>query len=361
MANPYTSRPDGFLDDYSPLAGVASAVQGFADAYDKAQDKQYKRIEQQAQMDALKTKMARENFQSNLDAAKSGFRVGEDGSLVPQKLTPAMRAQNQLKAIGEGLKVTSEDEYGNPTAYETDPNTPKMKGFEAQARSRELRLEQGDDTKDRREHERVVTRIASNPVVKQRLQQSQNLENALSIITQSDHLTPQQIHEFQQAIRGNLGIKGSSGVGEREETYFKSMGLNAANWSQFLTGEPANIAKDSAMVQHLRQLAQIEQGNIKNQVDKALTAASGGHASMYKRRPDLKADLAEAISGYAGQMGPAAPQGQLPQGQLGAPPQGQLSQQAPAQAHPEANAALEWAKANPKDPRAQAILQRLGQ
>jgi hypothetical protein len=328
MGNPYTSKPDaGFLDDYSPLGAVASAVQSFGDAYERAQDRQYKRIEQQAQLDALKTKMARENFQSNMEAAKSGYKAGPNGELVPQKLTPSMQAQNQLKAIGEGVKATGYDDVGNPTGYETDYSTPKMKDIAAKAQAREWRIDQGDDTKDRREHERVITRLSSNPVVKQRLQQNQNLDNALSIITNSDHLTPQQIHEFQQAIRGNLGIKGGGGVGEREETYFKSAGLNAANWAQFLTGEPASLAKDSKMVQHLRNLAQIEQGNIRKQYDKALSAASGGHASMYARRPDLKADLDDAIKGFSEQMAP--PQGQLPVGQLAPAAQGQLAPSAP--------------------------------
>lgn len=41
--------------------------------------------------------------------------------------------------------------------------------------------------------------------------------------------------------------------------------------------------------------------------------------------------------------------------------QEQSSKSVPAQSHPEVNQAMEWAKANPNDPRAQAIRQRLGQ
>lgn len=166
------------------------------------------------------------------------------------------------------------------------------------------------DARDEVAHRLNVRSLKSNPMVRQRANQYQNLSNALSIISDAETLTPQQIHEFQQAIRGNLGIKGTSGVGEREETYFKSLGLSAKNWEQFLTGDPANISKDSHLVKHLKDLAGVEQRNIKGQTEKYIQGLTGGHGSIYKRRPDLKKDINDLVTEFSDASFPDVPASQ---------------------------------------------------
>ena len=75
----------------------------------------------------------------------------------------------------------------------------------------------------------------------------------------------------------------------------KSLGLNAANMRQFITGEPAELSKNSKMMQHLKDLANVEMKNIGGQYGKSLKGLLAGHASVYDRNPELKADMADFI------------------------------------------------------------------
>lgn len=420
---------DEYLKDYSNISAWGGAFKGFADAWKESQhqnqvdqDRQMKQQEFTAKMKADQTKMDRENAQTALENRKAeqteknnalqrriqlqamGKDVDENGQIVDTRLSPREQAAERLKAFSAGGRVKSVDQYGNPESYEADPNTPTMVNARTKERSAANALEGRDqknamaqdrldlshDNLDQRLHERVLTRIASNPIVKQKLNQYQGLDNALSVVANAEHLTPETIAEFQQGIRANMGMKGTGGVEERQETMFKSLGLNAAKFKEFLTGDPATLAKDSMFVKHLQELARIEQSNIKNQYSKALAAASGGHASLYARRPDLKADLEDAINLQQSQFAPApsptlaeGPQAAVspsaPQGLIKPEGEGLLSRiggklssfigtpatAAPIVAHPQDNAAVEWAKqtlkTNPSEPRALAILKANGQ
>ena len=148
--------------------------------------------------------------------------------------------------------------------------------------------------------------------------------------------------EFQQAIRANLGIKGGSGIGERERTQFNTLGLNAERFKQFLTGNPADIAKDSTLVQHLKDLAAVEQNNIKQQAQNRLNVLTSGYGSIYKRHPEYQQDLEDAAKAAAGQFGSTDNRN----------PQSTLS--------PEDQQAIAWAKSNPSNPDAAAILKLHG-
>lgn len=183
-----------------------------------------------------------------------------------------------------------------------------------------LRAQQGQDRMDfskntqmekqaNQIHSKVVQKIQSDPNLNQRFNQYTNLSNALSNFEAADHATPQAFDELQQAVRANLGIKGGSGIGERELTQMNSLGLNAERMKQFLTGNPADIAKNGPLVQHLTNLVKLEQQNINGQVGKQLNSLSAGHGSMYKKFPELKADLEDAVS-QRGNM--FAPIGQQP-------------------------------------------------
>ncbi len=174
------------------------------------------------------------------------------------------------------------------------------------------------DQRDSRAHQMNLSRLKQDKTLGQNLTQYQNLGNALVTIEQADSLTPQQIDEFQQAVRSNLGIKGTGGVEEREKTYFNSLGLNAARWKQFLTGNPADLAKDSKMVNHFKQLATLERKNIDNQTQRRIKAVTSGNESVYKRNPSLQGDIMSAIQATKDQFAqptpevppPGAPQGQ---------------------------------------------------
>jgi hypothetical protein len=163
------------------------------------------------------------------------------------------------------------------------------------------------DARDERAHQLNLSRLKQDKKLGQNLNQYQNLGNALVTIEQADRLTPQQIDEFQQAVRANLGIKGTGGVEEREKTYFNSLGLNAARWQQFLTGNPAELARDSKMVEHFKQLASLERQNIEKQTEKRIKAVTAGNDSVYKRNSDLRGNIMSAIQATKEQFLQPAP------------------------------------------------------
>lgn len=153
-------------------------------------------------------------------------------------------------------------------------------------------------------HKDVITGLSKDKELGQRLGQYRNLDNSLAIITKAKNITPQQIREFQQSVRSNLGIKGTSGVDERTGTYLDSIGLRGEAWRQFLSGEPANISKDNAILMHIKDLAKVEQENIKEQMAGRVDAITSGYEHIYDRRPDLKQDLKNKIDKVSKQFTP---------------------------------------------------------
>lgn len=185
------------------------------------------------------------------------------------------------------------------------------------------------DRMDFMAHQATIKALRSNPQLQQRVTQYQNLNNALSNIANVDVATPEAFNEAQQAIRANLGIKGSSGVGEREENYFKGLGLNWARMKEFLTTSPQDIGKDNKFLQHIQQVARNEQENIKQQMSSKLGAIAAGNKSMYARRPDLYADLMDSVQAQKDQIQPTQSPAQNTQGQapglLNKQPQGKYA------------------------------------
>ncbi len=375
-----------FLEDYSSINSAGSAVQGFIKGLDDYQDRQMKKTEFDAKMKSMQTSAEREALNQKIDMRAKHLAQGPDGTLTDAPMSGADRSDHLLKEATAGQMRTGEDPLGNATGYKVDPEQLKAKQMEAKAAaqasaaamrtaSNQNAQEIAKDRLDRADHNGVLRRLAQNSNIKARVSQYQNLDNALSTIVQADHVTPQQVMEFQQAVRSNLGIKGTSGIGEREETYFKTAGMNAAAWKQFMTGDPAELSKNSNLMNHFKQLASIEQGNIKKQFHNSLIAATGGHKSMYARREDLAGDLEDALTGQEGQLvsqNPAEPARGLVQpeqgflGKAGGFLFGSPSQAAssPPSAHPEAAEAMSWAK-NPKSPgwsqeKADEIIRRLG-
>lgn len=157
-------------------------------------------------------------------------------------------------------------------------------------------------------HRDIINKAKTDKVLVQRLTQAQNLDNAL-VAFERGVATPQQFEELQQAVRANMGIKGTSGVQEREATKLRSMGQVGASLLQFVTGSPQDVNKfiNPAMIEHVKSLVDIERKNIRKQADQRLRAVTAGQGNMYIRRPDLKADLEEAISAQSSQFEQALP------------------------------------------------------
>lgn len=179
-----------------------------------------------------------------------------------------------LEGISKMKAGTQTDSLGQSMAFTSGFN-------QGMGRSLDDRMALADKRAADIAHRQTVQAIKTNRPLAQRIGQYQNLANALTVLTNADKVTPQQLHEAQQAIRSNIGIKGTGGVEERKETYYHSLGLNAANWQQFLTSKPVDIKHNKELMKHVKELAILEQANIESQYKDQLSALAAGHEWVY--------------------------------------------------------------------------------
>lgn len=151
-------------------------------------------------------------------------------------------------------------------------------------------------------HNQVMNKVKTDKVLNNRLQQMNNLQNAQSAFEQGT-ATPQQFEELQQAVKSNLGIKGSGGVTERQRTYLESLGIDAAAATQFVSSKPTDIRAMGAdpLIHHVMGLVKAETTNIEKQALQRVDALTAGNESLYSKRPDLKQDLNNFVGGYKSQ------------------------------------------------------------
>lgn len=221
------------------------------------------------------------------------------GSKLAGSYTKPQSGQERVKSLADIQKMT-QDQRNKLAEDLTKIATAKgQNNYMARLANTQDLLQQRQEFTA---HKDLVDQLSKDKELGQRLGQYRNLDNALSTIVKAKNLTPQQIDEFQQAVRSNLGIKGTSGVDERSKTLINTMGLNAARFEQFLSGDPEELSKNSTLVNHLKDLASIEQNNIRKQMQGRISAVSSGMESLYARRPDLKRDLTNKIKAVSGQF-----------------------------------------------------------
>ncbi len=158
------------------------------------------------------------------------------------------------------------------------------------------------DRMDQMTHNRVINSLKNDKTLRDRLVQYQNLSNSVAAVNSADHLSTQQFDELQQAVRANLGIKGSSGVGERERTQLNSLDLALTRLKQFGGGKIEDVPADNPLLQHVLNLAKVEQTNVHGQMQSRLNAVASGAGSMYARRPDLEGDRQDTMRALMDQV-----------------------------------------------------------
>lgn len=297
---------------------------------------------------SAKSDMARKSAASYLNVVANSTL----GKKNPEAFSPLLSLANDPKTTASQLNDAFEK---SPLLKYTNALAAKDQGSEIASAVWGNRKELQQERMDQMAHQKTIQSIRRDPQLTKRIANYQNLENAMSNITNADNLTPQQIAEVQQTIRGSLGI-GAGGVGEREHSYINSLGLNFENMKQFISGDPATISKDSKLIEHFKDLARIEQGNIGRQMEKRLSAVSAGNRSMYERRPDLKADLLDAVNSFKDQYA----QEQSPQAAPASQPSTAIIPDANAGSSSKVTAedlaAYQFAISHPEDPRSQHIL-----
>ena len=156
------------------------------------------------------------------------------------------------------------------------------------------------ERQDFRNHQITLANIQKNPLIAKRIQQYQNLDNQMNLIKDADYLTPQMIHDTQQLLLTNMGIGGQSTGAERYDRFIHNAGWKIEDVLQQLTGNPADINKNSKLVKLIRELGGLEQKNARDTIMKNLTILSPGYNNTtYKRRPDMDADRQEVIKAIA--------------------------------------------------------------
>lgn len=224
---------------------------------------------------------------------------------IMSNLVPALGQKGALDAV---VKMAENSSMLTKAAMEAKAKKLEKETAENRFNQKEDRIERATA---QRTHNQVVAAIKNNPQLRTNIGRLQGLDNALSIITDSKKVGPQQLHEFQQAIRKNL-VSGTSGVEERAETYFKTLGLDAADWMQYLTGQPADLAKNSELVEHLKDVAATEKNNIVGQIDTQIDSLAEGQGHIYAQYPDMKKSLQSLVTATKGRIVAPKPENPTP-------------------------------------------------
>jgi hypothetical protein len=226
----------------------------------------------------------------------------------PERRSSALAAINDLGMYSEGISAL-EKQQGQRFAQGQQKSAQEFQSGEAekqrasQEKIAHIKGDQVSAQQDLRQeridisrHNSILNRLNSKDINDQ-LKQIRNLSNAKAQILGGTKVTPQQLHELQQAVRSNLGIKGTGGVDERAATYFKNLGLKIAEVNQFFTAEPSDVNNfgNTEVLKHLMALVDKEIESVQSGVKKTALKASAGAESMYKKRPDLQSDLDSAI------------------------------------------------------------------
>ena len=236
--------------------------------------------------------------------------IGKFDSLLGAAIDKQKSDSSQAATASESTKAQdSAEDIADTKASATTDAADARKTFQQE------RMQIQKDKMDEGIHQRVLTGISKDEQLKKQLYQVNNLENAIGIFKAGGNPTGQQFEELQQAVRSNLGIKGTSGVGEREATKLKSMGIKVSEFEQWLSGKPIDIRDlgGQPLIDHVMDMANNELKQTRMQSEKKLKVLSGGHEDFYKRRGDMKASLDNYVEGFGDLYKPqgeqAAPKG----------------------------------------------------
>lgn len=203
-----------------------------------------------------------------------------------QRQAKQMMAQNALdqrkealtKLIFEGVKNSK---VGTDTTQQNSSMMQELGRIEGMVNGSGDMQQRAEDNRAFRAHTTTIAALQKDPQLKERLTQYTNLGNSLGILQQAGTVTPQQLDEAQQAVRANLGIKGSSGVDERDRTRLNDVMLDVKRSLQKISGKPQDVGADNAILAHIKDLANVERGNIQSTVNARLSALSGGQSWVY--------------------------------------------------------------------------------
>lgn len=334
MGNPW-GKPQGFLDDYSNITAASGAVQGFFKGLQDMEDRSLKRMEVEAKM---------KSYQSEQERHAEEIAIKKRTAETAEFAAGAMRG-------GDGKLVT------NPNSIKAlhEDNQAAITGRREDRRDKSLGLQERRFGETQSQNAAAAGKtLQDDSLVKEFEKSRANLARGRSLLNGETPLTYNNINAVQQDIISALSSGGVSSEGkvnrEMQESYkgrwnnlMAKMGKYGAD-NDIRKQDPGLAAQVGAL------LDEVDSAVAKNSADrkKKLGSVYGQHSNQ-----KVKATIRQQLSDDGGLV----PQGMVSPGLVKAAP----AKAAPAAAHPEANAAEQWARANPTDPRAQEILKRLGQ
>lgn len=167
-------------------------------------------------------------------------------------------------------------------------------------------------------------------------QQLDQLERGRGILDQST-ITNQEFNDYQQEIQAAIAGASGGALGKLERTEYTTAKGELAALKQKITGQPTD-AVPPEIVERLKALAD----HTREMMARHRTERAEGLRRKFRHNPAAESEMEKAIGTY---KGAEAGKGLLPKAGTAA-----TSPLEDAQA-------MEWARANPNDPRAQQILQ----
>lgn len=250
---------------------------------------------------------AKTNYLYKLQGIK-GAQATNVATIGAESRTGLESAKNEARLGGLLTAHSVVDADGNPdfqTYHSMSPDNPIKKaiidayGVASGGRFSQPAMEY---RADRVAKQKLIDKLDNNPSLKKLFEQAVGYSNALRTVDSADIVGPQQIHEFQQAIRSNL-VKGPGSEAERAKTYINSLGMNWANVKQFITGNPVDLSRDSKLMAHFKNIAHVEQVNLARNYGARVRAIVGGNGDIFSRHPEWKQDIDSKVSGLMDMIG----------------------------------------------------------
>lgn len=340
------------VGNYGLLNGLAQGANSFLNAWQTGKNLQYDRQKEEALTGLIRDQdgnvkagpqlLAKQ--QAEADKAKA---VSASASDTTQGFDPNSQATIDMQKVYQSAGVNAPDGISAAHLERGEPLYKAKLAADA-ANNRMVNnplMAVKQQSVDEGVHARALKDVQDDPITKQLVTSTNNLANAKANFEKGG-ATPQDFAELQQTVRANLGIKGTSGVGERESSYLKSLGIKADSMKQFISGNPQSVMdSDPAFAKQIMGLVDLEMKNKAAQAGKQIDQKAAGHQGFYNKpgHEQYSQDFNNVVNQQKAQFG-----------LLGG------GQQAPA-GHPQDSAALQWAKSNPNDPRSAAIMKANGQ
>ncbi len=312
------------------LVGLGEGMKSGVESYNQARDR----------------KMKEKQYAQGL--LKEGYQETEDGGLVmtsdaAEKLKFDQSQKNltqEREALQHGL-LTKKDPSGLITGFERDTSYQDPAKYKTKLEIEKLEREAGDSAFKKTTEGRIqnapseVKSKVGN--VNSILNNISNYRNLVKSGESQSYLTPETpligglvkstpIDEIRAQIEENFGRLMSGGaIGQQEEKRFRQMIPTAADF------------RDPKVVE--RKLALLED-EMKIKLDAYAGEGRGASSALAKKDPVADGGSLDRRNQRMSKNSSIAD---------------------PQKQHPQSNEALNWAKQNPKDPRAVEIMKRLGQ